>query len=67
MKFLKYLTENDSYQTTKDQTGHTHDVALNADGDGKTVSTNGDIQNHEHIVYQWLVQPAMGHIHNLDI
>jgi len=66
VRFLGYITENDNYKTTKDQTGHTHDVMLNADGDGKTVATNGT-EDHEHIVYQWVIQPAKGHIHNLDI
>lgn len=66
MKFLNYITENDNYKTDKDGTGHTHDTVLNADGDGKTVSTSVG-NDHEHIVYQWIMQPAMGHIHNIDI
>lgn len=68
MKFEKYLTENDSYKTEKDKTGHVHDVMLDANGDGKTVSTEGNNDpDHEHIVKQWIVQPARKHVHNLDI
>ena len=46
-------------------TEHTHDAVVNADGDGKTVSTTG-AEDHEHVIYQWLTQPARGHIHNLE-
>ena len=66
MKLKRYITENESYKTKKDQTGHSHDVVLNEDGDGKTVSTSsGD--DHMHTVYQWLIQPSKGHIHDMEI
>jgi len=70
MRLTKYLKEdilNEAIvKTRKDQTGHFHDSVVNADGDGKTTNTEGVDQDHEHIIYQWLTQPAMGHIHNLE-
>ena len=53
-------------KSKKDLTGHTHDATVNADGDGKTTETIGEAEDHEHVIYQWLIQPAMGHIHNLE-
>ena len=66
MKLKNYLiNENMGITTKKDATGHVHAAMVNADGDGKTVDTKGS-QDHEHIIYQWLVQPAKGHVHNLE-
>jgi hypothetical protein len=62
MKFKEYLAEDFTYKTDNVK-GHTHDVVVDADGDGKTVGK----QDHEHIIFQWMVQPAKGHIHNLEI
>jgi len=67
MRYQTYLTEADSYktQTRKDQTGHWHDALVNADGDGETREIyDGD--DHIHQIVQWLIQPAHGHIHNLE-
>lgn len=70
MRLNKYLKEdklNEATVTTKkDMTKHFHDAVVNADGDGKTVNTSGVDEEHEHRIYQWLVQPAVGHIHNLE-
>lgn len=69
MRLQTYLKEDRldemSIKTRKDLTTHTHDAIVNADGDGKTVNTNKG-EEHEHIIYQWLIQPAHGHIHNLE-
>jgi hypothetical protein len=66
MNFQEYLNENFTYKTEKDGTGHTHDLSLDADGSGETTSTNnGD--DHRHRVFEWMVQPAHGHIHNIDL
>jgi hypothetical protein len=67
MKFLNYITETDNYKTKKDQTGHLHEARVNADGDGATLSTEGNAEDHIHKIFQWIVQPAHGHIHNLDV
>jgi len=63
MKLKQYIKEssNLTIKTTK-VLGHIHDATVNADGDGKTIGE----QDHEHIIYQWMVQPAKGHIHNLE-
>lgn len=70
MRLTNYLKEDTlnevTIKTKKDMTKHFHDAVVNADGDGKTVNTNGVDKDHEHIIYQWLTQPAMGHIHNLE-
>lgn len=66
MRLQEYLIESNIGVTTKrDQTGHTHSAMVNVDGDGKTVDTKGG-DDHEHQIHQWLVQPAHGHIHNLE-
>jgi len=69
MKFKEYLIEDRldemAVKTKKDLTAHSHDAVVNADGDGKTISTNG-AEDHEHIIFQWLIQPAHGHVHNLE-
>jgi len=62
MRLKEYVTESDfNLSTKKDQTGHVHECVVNADGDGKTVS--GD---HEHRIFEWMVQPSHGHVHNLE-
>ena len=67
MRLKKYITESKVGVTTKkDRTGHIHAAIVNVDGDGKTVDTKGKGKDHEHQVHQWLVQPAHGHIHNLE-
>lgn len=70
MKLKKYLKEDILNEmvvkTRKDMTGHFHDANVNADGDGRTTSTVGVDKDHEHVIYQWLIQPAMRHIHNLE-
>ena len=69
MRLTQYLKEDTlnevSIKTKKDLTKHTHEAVVNADGDGKTTTTNG-ADEHEHVIYQWLVQPAHGHVHNLE-
>lgn len=65
MKLKLYLTEKTGITTTKDKTGHIHAAIVNANGDGKTVDTKGT-KDHEHIIYQWIIQPARGHIHNIS-
>jgi hypothetical protein len=69
MKFKQYIKEdslNEKYKTEKNQTGHIHYVEVNEDGDGKTTSTSRG-KDHVHKVFQWIVQPAMGHLHNLEL
>ena len=71
MKFKKYLNEDYlvemmQFLTDKDNTGHTHKAQANEDGDGKTTSTS-DGEDHVHVILQWLVQPANGHVHNLGL
>ena len=70
MRLKQYIKEDILNEVTvkskKDLTGHTHDATVNADGDGKTTETIGEAEDHEHVIYQWLIQPAMGHIHNLE-
>jgi hypothetical protein len=70
MRLKQYIKEDTLNEVTvkskKDQTGHYHDAIVNADGDGKTTATIGADEDHEHVIYQWLIQPAMGHIHNLE-
>jgi hypothetical protein len=70
MKFKEYLVEDSrldevAVKTKKDKTEHSHTAVVDVNGDGKTTSTSqGD--EHEHIIFQWLVQPSHGHIHNLE-
>jgi len=67
MRYREYLTESGAFKTKtrKDQTEHFHDALVNADGDGETREIyDGD--DHIHKIVQWLVQPAHGHIHNLE-
>ena len=52
-------------KTKKDQTGHTHTASVDANGDGRTVTTS-EGEDHEHVIYQWMTQPSHGHIHNLE-
>ncbi len=62
-QFLKEEVLNEyGVDTSKDLTGHTHTGEVNADGDG---STTKDDTEHVHKIFQWLVQPAVGHTHNL--
>jgi hypothetical protein len=63
MKFKRYIKENMNMRTSK-VAGHSHDAMMNADGDGQTVK---DETEHQHTIFQWMVQPANGHIHNLDL
>lgn len=69
MKFKEYLVEDRidemAVKSKKDKTGHSHGAVVDANGDGKTVSTSQG-EEHEHIIYQWLIQPSHGHIHNLE-
>lgn len=62
----KYLISEDRYMTKKDQTGHMHEVAVNSDGDGKTVTTSSGPE-HVHKIFQWMIQPAKGHTHNMSV
>ncbi len=70
MRLNQYLREDRLdeviVKTRKDPTAHTHDALVDADGDGKTTETVGGIEDHEHRIFQWLVQPAKGHVHNLE-
>lgn len=67
MRFKQYITESGfSVKTKKDETGHQHTAMVNVDGDGKTISTSENAPEHEHQIFQWLVQPAKGHVHNLE-
>jgi len=62
----QYLIESKIGLTTKsDETGHIHTAMVNEDGDGKTIGTKG-ADDHVHNIFQWLVQPAAGHVHNLE-
>jgi len=61
MKSLRYW-ECERYKTKIDETGHIHDVAVDANGDGKTSGGRG----HRHEVLQWMIQPANDHVHNGD-
>ncbi len=65
MNIKDYLLENMSLKTRKDATGHIHNLKVNADGDGKTTSTSIDF-DHVHTIFQWMIQPAAGHIHNME-
>jgi hypothetical protein len=66
MKLKQYLlTEKIGITTKKDRTGHIHAAMVNADGDGKTVDTKGT-KDHEHMIYQWLIQPSHGHVHDIS-
>lgn len=65
MKLKQYLVENYKFKTDNDQTGHSHDISVDDNGDGKTTKTIG-VENHIHKVFQWTVQPAGGHLHNMD-
>lgn len=62
----KYLTEDILNEfgvvTLKDKTRHVHKGKVNVDGDGETDKEKLD---HVHKIFQWLVQPADDHIHNL--
>lgn len=64
----KYLNEakTTKVKTEKNQTGHIHNAEVNDNGDGKTTSTSTG-PDHVHKVFEWIVQPAKGHIHNLEI
>jgi hypothetical protein len=68
MRLEQYITEgNMAATTTKDETGHIHSAIINVDGDGKTVSTKSkEAEEHEHKIFQWSVQPANGHVHNIE-
>jgi hypothetical protein len=70
MKLKKYIKENylteEKYKTEKNQTGHIHYASIDSDGDGKTTSTSTG-KDHTHKVFQWIVQPAMEHLHNLGL
>ena len=69
MKFKNYIVEDRinemAVKTKKDLTEHTHTANVNEDGDGKTLTTSNG-EEHEHVIYQWLIQPSHGHIHNLE-
>lgn len=71
MRLKEYITELSKgkggfkFNTAKDQTGHSHIAEMNENGDGKTIKTIG-MKDHTHKVFQWIVQPAEGHIHNLE-
>jgi hypothetical protein len=74
MKFYSYLKENKMYQftTKKDQTGHTHDLVVDDEGNGKTVSVQGTFKGkeappHVHKIKEWNVQPSLGHMHTIDM
>lgn len=67
MRFKNYLKEDFTYKTQKDETGHIHSLKVNDDGDGKTTSIEGKSPDHIHKIFQWMVQPANGHIHNIDL
>ena len=69
-RFMEYLVEDKSLnemnvKTRKDLTEHTHTATVDQNGDGKTVTTSQG-EDHEHIIYQWMIQPSHGHIHNLE-
>lgn len=80
MKFKEYLLEASMIpvQTKQDQTGHLHQGLVNESGDGETKRTiysydkndmeygGSDAEDHVHEIHQWLVQPAHGHVHNLE-
>ena len=63
--FKKLIMEAFKFKTEKDKTSHIHDVSVNADGNGKTISSSGE--KHVHKIFEWIVQPANSHIHNIDI
>lgn len=70
MKFKDYLVEDNrldemAVKSKKDQTAHTHTGVVDENGDGRTTTTSGG-EDHEHLIYQWLIQPAHGHVHNLE-
>lgn len=65
MNLRQVLLNEYGVNTSKDLTEHTHKGDVNVDGDGDTTSTVGDAPDHVHKIFQWLVQPAEGHIHNL--
>jgi hypothetical protein len=62
MKIKQYLLSEYGVSTSKDMTDHVHTGDVNEDGDGQTDKENFD---HVHKIFQWLIQPAAGHIHNL--
>ena len=64
-EIFQNLTEAFKFKTEKDKTGHMHDVSVDADGNGKTISSTGE--KHIHKIFEWIVQPKNGHIHNLDV
>lgn len=76
MKLKRYLNERMSpksiggrysYKTKKDKTGHIHDVRVDADGNGKTISTKGGGDpDHMHKIFEWSVQPTNKHMHTID-
>lgn len=70
MRLRKYINEEllteEKLKTEKNQTGHIHYAEVDDNGDGKTTSTSTG-EDHVHKVFEWIVQPAHGHIHNLEI
>jgi len=67
-KIEELISEGESFtvETKKDQTGHLHKGKVNTDGDGATTTTIRSGPEHTHKIFQWLVQPAKGHTHNLE-
>jgi len=66
MKFKNYLNESMKVKTEKNETGHVHYAEVDEDGNGNTTSTSTG-EDHVHRVFEWIVQPAMGHLHNLEL
>jgi len=65
MKLKYHLLNEFGVNTSKDQTEHSHNGEVDADGDGKTTTCESCSEEHVHKIFQWLVQPAEGHTHNL--
>jgi hypothetical protein len=65
MRIREYLINEYGVNTSKDLTEHTHKGEVNEDGDGKTTTCESCSEDHVHKIFQWLVQPASGHTHNL--
>ena len=61
MKLKYHLLNEFGVSTLKDMLDHVHKGEVDEDGDGQT-DKNLD---HVHKIFQWLVQPADGHTHNL--
>lgn len=69
MRLKKYINESKKdiqVKTKKNQTGHIHYAKVDDDGNGKTTSTSTG-PDHTHKIFEWIVQPAKGHIHELDM